>query len=229
MNAVLSAVHPRLCGEHSSVSRSKRLPNGSSPPVRGTHVAQNLGGWRFRFIPACAGNTKARQGKARQDWAGFIPACAGNTPRLARLGGQVAVHPRLCGEHNEADTAKVTDTGSSPPVRGTLGPWSKPTPDLRFIPACAGNTDLSHLEAELATVHPRLCGEHLPRRTLPRYPPGSSPPVRGTLCGTPYNTIAERFIPACAGNTYATPYNVDCSERFIPACAGNTTVKDGDH
>ena len=71
------AVHPRLCGEHSSIIASPCSCNGSSPPVRGTpsHCLE------------------ARQ-RPR-----FIPACAGNTLMFDAHGSLLTVHPRLCGEH----------------------------------------------------------------------------------------------------------------------------------
>ena len=53
-----SAVHPRLCGEHSLVTHGDFPSTGSSPPVRGTlALARRLARW-CRFIPACAGNTE---------------------------------------------------------------------------------------------------------------------------------------------------------------------------
>ena len=53
----ISAVQPRVCGEHaSSVYTSDVLP-GSAPRVRGTLVSKTLASARRRFSPACAGNT----------------------------------------------------------------------------------------------------------------------------------------------------------------------------
>ena len=71
--------------------------------------------------------------------------------------------------------------GSSPRVRGTRKD-GKAAPRLhRFIPACAGNTASALVKPCSRTVHPRVCGEHLPRG-------------RG-------GGAERRFIPACAGNT----------------------------
>jgi len=33
--------------------------------------------------------------------------------------------------------------------------------------------------------------------------------------------LSERFIPACAGNTFHLSLSIP-KQRFIPACAGNT-------
>ena len=49
----------------------------------------------------------------------FIPACAGNTPLTLRQLDRVLVHPRVCGEHTEANRDLGLDAGSSPRVRGT--------------------------------------------------------------------------------------------------------------
>ena len=51
------SVHPRVCGEHLSVTVHPRKFPGSSPRMRGTHL--HFAGKREsgRFIPAYAGNT----------------------------------------------------------------------------------------------------------------------------------------------------------------------------
>ena len=90
---------------------------------------------------------------------------------------------------------------SSPPVRGTHAPLI--AAELRFIPACAGNTRPRRNHAPYAPVHPRLCGEHRdfipacagntahgkksvhPRCAGLNVTSGSSPPVRGTGSSPP--------------------------------------------
>ena len=136
--------------------------SGSSPPVRGTrqHFVQVL--VHVRFIPACAGNTSAQPTKSA--------ACA--------------VHPRLCGEHQEEELERKRINGSSPPVRGTHARPSLIDAKNRFIPACAGNTRCSQVFLDESTVHPRLCGEHRRNHVGARF--------------------VDRFIPACAGNTNST-------------------------
>jgi hypothetical protein len=70
----------------------------------------------------------------------------------------------------------------------------------RFIPACAGNANLSIASCSFDAVHPRMRGERGPGPPLHRLDRGSSPHARGT----PYGRCAVhepcRFIPACAGN-----------------------------
>ena len=56
MRRILS-VHPRVCGEHSSISHKPLCLHGSSPRMRGTHDSGPLFLFLRRFIPAYAGNT----------------------------------------------------------------------------------------------------------------------------------------------------------------------------
>ncbi len=49
--------HPRMCGEHNTVSNPTRLIRGSSPHVRGTLLCTSALVDCFGIIPACAGNT----------------------------------------------------------------------------------------------------------------------------------------------------------------------------
>ena len=136
--SVRAAVHPRLCGEHGNGTIAQPQRGGSSPPVRGTRLSQPPATRLNRFIPACAGNTLPHG----LPW---------NT---------TAVHPRLCGEHDDKRHTCLPPSGSSPPVRGTLLIiWPAPR-RYRFIPACAGNTIRPEPRSSTKTVHPRLCGEH---------------------------------------------------------------------
>ena len=49
----------------------------------------------------------------------FIPAHAGNTPVGLLIDFADPVHPRACGEHDEAYIAGTREDGSSPRMRGT--------------------------------------------------------------------------------------------------------------
>ena len=154
---------------------------GSSPPTRGTRKDRDRPGWRARFIPAYAGNTRP-----------------GDSPAWSR-----PVHPRLRGEHRECVTSVRSTIGSSPPTRGTPAP-NRDIPDCaRFIPAYAGNTRKNDEAVSVVAVHPRLRGEHRTDPSLSPIKPGSSPPTRGTPPpGRPSGRLV-RFIPAYAGNTDA--------------------------
>ena len=112
------------------------------------------------------------------------------------------VHPRVCGEQAKAPSSTTTSIGSSPRVRGT---GSNPTPiiaALRFIPACAGNRGDRHSGQDPRAVHPRVCGEQVKHDEVPQYYSGSSPRVRGTVNLLRGEREPERFIPACAGNSF---------------------------
>ena len=131
----------------------------------------------------------------------FIPACAGNTLCNKRTARKVSVHPRVCGEHFNSSSAGGNNYGSSPRVRGTQLFHRLRFLDIRFIPACAGNTSGSARRPRFRPVHPRVCGEHQGRRRQGRAGHGSSPRVRGTRAARGAIGPHVRFIPACAGNT----------------------------
>ncbi len=74
-------------------------------------------------------------------------------------------------------------------------------PQLRFIPAGAGNTRQRPWIKIYWPVHPRGCGEHVRNHTFFLPGSGSSPRVRGTPVRAMRNFDYFRFIPAGAGNT----------------------------
>ena len=52
--------HPRGCGEHRHESEDEEHYAGSSPRMRGAHVAPLVGGLANGIIPADAGSTAIR-------------------------------------------------------------------------------------------------------------------------------------------------------------------------
>ncbi len=114
---LVPAVHPRVCGERNVPSLSDFLIFGSSPRVRGTRRWPRFTRRRRRFIPACAGNASAS----------------------AAYTFGYSVHPRVCGERNDAQRLGFRRNGSSPRVRGTQHGRCCYRGGQRFIPACAGN------------------------------------------------------------------------------------------
>ena len=130
--------HPRECGEHLDAVASVCCPAGSSPRVRGTRCAAVELLHKARIIPASAGNT---------DWP------------VART-GSVPDHPRECGEHSSWLNTWRCGAGSSPRVRGTRLHVQGLRPEIRIIPASAGNTNKSLISASAVPDHPRECGEH---------------------------------------------------------------------
>ena len=151
--------HPRVCGEHPSLKPYSASFAGSSPRMRGTHRISTLSVGRRGIIPAYAGNT-------------MDPAC---------IPGVLRDHPRVCGEHIDAEPVAKRRKGSSPRMRGTR-PSARPCAHYcGIIPAYAGNT-----------AHPFHGGY---RR------PGSSPRMRGTPDLHNKSVVCIGIIPAYAGNT----------------------------
>ena len=263
-SAVSQPVHPRVCGEHNSTTKINFKTTGSSPRVRGTRRTRRTRPGRWRFIPACAGNTtrfsdgwaaptvhprvcgehRARYGPAWRDIGSsprvrgthravppaeigrrFIPACAGNTYGHSIRQLACTVHPRVCGEHRFSYKQTNGEFGSSPRVRGTRPRSPDPPAGRRFIPACAGNTSAPATSSASRPVHPRVCGEHAACSSIPSYPAGSSPRVRGTREGRGGAEMSRRFIPACAGNTPRFPS--PCSARPVHPRVCGEHVWDG--
>ena len=168
-----------VCGEHVCTGLPLCRNSGSSPRLRGT-----LDLCLYRFV-----------------LERFIPASAGNTPWTVAPAWLMPVHPRVCGEHVFSPPESRKMFGSSPRLRGTLYGAAHACYDLRFIPASAGNTLLTAFAHCNRSVHPRVCGEHIPAAFRARCIAGSSPRLRGTHSFTNSRNLMSRFIPASAGNT----------------------------
>ncbi len=99
--------------------------------------------------------------------------------------------------------------GSSPRVRGT-GPFLMGALAAgRFIPACAGNSVRHTCQFHPEPVHPRVCGEQHYYLLHVKSHCGSSPRVRGTDSLKNRRSLNNRFIPACAGNSWFDKYHSD--------------------
>ena len=131
----------------------------------------------------------------------FIPAYAGNTRNSLPEMRKQAVHPRVCGEHEDLYREEHYSPGSSPRMRGTQRGPIRRRCRIRFIPAYAGNTFLTPFESGRASVHPRVCGEHSEACQEATQTIGSSPRMRGTHLPRLIVCSFGRFIPAYAGNT----------------------------
>src|SRR5690554_2030114 len=110
------------------------------------------------------------------------------------------VHPRACGELCIILQPTRRKTGTSPRLRGTVVSVPDWMSAPRYIPAPAGNcsTVASLLAEEL--VHPRACGELVPRAAIRTLSPGTSPRLRGTGAVRLGTVRTHRYIPAPAGN-----------------------------
>ena len=139
-------VHPRLCGEHSSIASmycERFIPGGEhAGAVRGQPPG-------MRFIPACAGNTRVIREAAKCSTAVHPPVRGTLITRVWHA--DAAVHPRLCGEHFEITRHCI-------PV---------PTP---VHPRLCGEHAGDPLSVAARGVHPRLCGEHAALAPDPVHP-----------------------------------------------------------
>ena len=172
----------------------------------------------------------------------FIPACAGNSHKVPHEARKLTVHPRLRGELSFRPARRRGAHGSSPLARGTQTTPIRHNQSSRFIPACAGNSQLFVCCFGERSVHPRLRGELAVNSgyltSNPRFIPacaGNSgvrsvhksfvpvhPRLRGELCTEPkLLTIAFGSSPLARG-TLHNRLSVFVYPRFIPACAGNS-------
>ena len=85
-----------MCGEHEGDGDTIGADEGSSPHVRGAHIALDDVAHLVGIIPACAGSTTP---------VGVSAVCFRD-------------HPRMCGEHIVNSSIGWTPAGSSPHVRG---------------------------------------------------------------------------------------------------------------
>ena len=96
----------------------------------------------------------------------------------------------------------VVILGSSPRMRGTRVHDFGLCHNAGIIPAYAGNTNRCRTGLCLPRDHPRVCGEHGELVHVVPTGRGSSPRMRGTRESGMADYIAERIIPAYAGNTW---------------------------
>ena len=113
--------HPRMRGEHPELADTPLAKLGSSPHARGA---------------------PRRQGGALPR-GGIIPACAGSTDHYSTSQPNLWDHPRMRGEHRDAQDGRSESRGSSPHARGALVPLRSPSHVAGIIPACAGSTGRS--------------------------------------------------------------------------------------
>ena len=184
--------HPRIRGEHVKNGTFSTGMAGSSPHTRGAR-----GGGR-------------RQAGSR----GIIPAYAGSTWSSRLSQSLAADHPRIRGEHHHPIPAVSRMNGSSPHTRGARDRVLLRRLHERIIPAYAGSTRHVAATGRCPRDHPRIRGEHAPRRYCLGLLPGSSPHTRGARVHALPTTRIVRIIPAYAGSTRSCPpHDADCPDH----------------
>ena len=196
-----------MCGEHSRHAALTLERVGSSPHVRGARRTCPIHAGGYGIIPACAGSTYVRRCLICISWD----------------------HPRMCGEHQFYNPQTVSNTGSSPHVRGALNTSEALTLVNGIIPACAGSTHFLAFAVAVFRDHPRMCGEHSAQMARDYKAKGSSPHVRGARRHGHERQHRQGIIPACAGSTSTTPTR-PCRSRDHPRMCGEHTAqaKEGD-
>ena len=111
------SVHPHVCGEHAAGVVPSYGHVGSSPRVWGTSCHVPWDHQSTRFIPTCVGNIWISSFRSKKS----------------------AVHPHVCGEHQDDFQLLVFGVGSSPRVWGTFVLICHYYLHNRFIPTCVGN------------------------------------------------------------------------------------------
>ena len=114
-------------------------------------------------------------------------------------GAHRGVYPRVCGGTSIALTLKLITIGLSPRVRGNRRYSHRHMSKRRSIPACAGEPFTSVPSGKVIKVYPRVCGGTSIALTLKLITIGLSPRVRGNHAFEVGDDLAQRSIPACAG------------------------------
>ena len=188
--------------------RTQGFGHGPSPRGRGNPRTPSNGADGYNYggpSPRGRGTPTSNAMLEHPNQLRSIPAWAGNTVGLGLILRHGPVHPRVGGEHSLLRVSYATAHGSSPRGRGTRRQQGQLAPAGRFIPAWAGNTTIRIASSSLATVHPRVGGEHAIERETRMMHDGSSPRGRGTPSTAPVCACSYRFIPAWAGNTQYGP------------------------
>ena len=157
----VSGIIPAHAGLTDTMVYAELNTKGSSPRMRGSPAAHQLDDARRGIIPAHAGLTICTRASAACCWD----------------------HPRACGAHDYLMADERGRWGSSPRMRGSLLIAALQVADAGIIPAHAGLTNLITLQVPPSWDHPRACGAHCASVSQKTGGRGSSPRMRGSLCG----------------------------------------------
>ena len=193
-----SRVYPRVCGGTYAGGGRRRAVSGLSPRVRGNRQAAPAVRPASGSIPACAGEPAG----ARDDLPsrhGLSPRVRGNPPGQPPTSATARSIPRVCGGTPTPGDMSRRPRGLSPRVRGNHTLLLIAPPDVRSIPACAGEPECFGKCLHLFGVYPRVCGgtKRVGRGEISDR--GLSPRVRGNPKRPAKRAACRRSIPACAG------------------------------
>ena len=172
--------HPRRCGADPRYQFLTVCADGSSPQVRGRYLRKVRPSISWRLIPAGAGQINQKREHQQK-------------PRA---------HPRRCGADLTPNEKITEDKGSSPQVRGRCTSYHRRLGLIRLIPAGAGQIRQPESCIRARAAHPRRCGADPTPRTTQQPAEGSSPQVRGRSLIHGAQPLAERLIPAGAGQIF---------------------------
>ena len=170
-------VYPRACGGTPCLRHAGRSSTGLSPRVRGNLLHDQDGDITGGSIPA-------RAGEPPQQWMKYMTAW---------------VYPRACGGTHHDAPLHVVQMGLSPRVRGNHRPAGGLWRRGGSIPARAGEPSSSGTGRDRPGVYPRACGGTSTATSSRRWTGGLSPRVRGNPETSFGAAIANRSIPARAG------------------------------
>ena len=192
--------HPRIRGEHTSVTSRRSCAWGSSPHTRGALRRGQHHHGEQRIIPAYAGSTAYCSSAAsrRRDH----PRIRGEhrLRRQCRHSG-VVDHPRIRGEHVSNSDDGTMPYGSSPHTRGAPFIDGADQVLAGIIPAYAGSTYRRCRRRRRGRDHPRIRGEHESQVYPVGVNVGSSPHTRGARLPIFKFSPRTGIIPAYAGST----------------------------
>ena len=133
----------------------------------------------------------------------------------------MGVYPRVCGGNRGSGSGLRQSRGLSPRVRGKLDRMQYRREPSGSIPACAGETTVSRRRERVVRVYPRVCGGNGNLQTSRIRAVGLSPRVRGKPGRRQRDSLADRSIPACAGETTDDYYYDGTPEVYPRVCGGN--------
>ena len=131
----------------------------------------------------------------------YNPAYAGTTAAQTARNGCSQIQPRVCGDYYADLLALIHHGDTTPRMRGLRAIHRGGCPSVRYNPAYAGTTPLSHFRSPLVPIQPRVCGDYVGARFGEITTCDTTPRMRGLLTATLTSVPLARYNPAYAGTT----------------------------